>query len=175
MEHGKKGSQTAVNAAESACRSLFIECECHIKTIVFVTKNSNIQYCTLLQYVHCPHFTFKKDFANILDKRYVHDCHRRHILTNGGSLYNIRLHAWNATPFYSLWIRYLLYKEGTAHHFTFMFNQFSYCKDRLTYTQFDRKYVLRNFSSASLALQIILDLCIPEKEFAKTRSQISFI
>jgi hypothetical protein len=25
------------------------------------------------------------------------------------------------------------------------------------------------------ALQIILDLCIPEKELAKTRSQISFI
>jgi hypothetical protein len=30
-------------------------------------------------------------------------------------------------------------------------------------------------AGAAGALQIILDLCIPEKEFAKTRSKISFI
>jgi hypothetical protein len=50
-------------------------------------------------------------------------------------------------------------------------------------------FVILNWAKASLffcyggpvsqgygpALQIILDLCIPEKELAKTRSQISFI
>jgi hypothetical protein len=31
------------------------------------------------------------------------------------------------------------------------------------------------FSKSNYTLQISLDLCIPEKELAKTRSQISFI
>jgi hypothetical protein len=34
---------------------------------------------------------------------------------------------------------------------------------------------VRGIGSSPGALQIILDLCIPEKELAKTRSQISFI
>ncbi len=34
---------------------------------------------------------------------------------------------------------------------------------------------LRGLSHNVHTLQIILDLCIPEKELAKTRSQISFI
>ncbi len=46
---------------------------------------------------------------------------------------------------------------------------------RLSVWNRTRAFMVGGEHSRKSSLQIILDLCVPEKEIAKTRSQISFI